>query len=467
MTTAREIRILLVDDDETFCRVFGGALAEEGFSVRTAANGLDGLELMNRRSFDVVLIDLRMPQMEGISLVDEMKRRHPGTIPIILTGFGSVSKAVEAMRAGAVDMLSKTATVDQVALAIRRAMDERRRLRADSVLGDALLSREAFFGMVGRSNLMLDLFRQIERFQDSDDAVLILGESGTGKELVARALHTGGRRRNRPLIAVNCASLRENFAENELFGHVKGAFTGALDSKKGLFELADGGTLHIDEIGEMPEPTQAALLRVLDSGTFRPLGALRDTRVDVRIVASTNKPLDRLEAEGGFRSDLFYRLNVCRLEVPPLRMHREDILLLVNHFLDTYRTNHPQPLTVTAEALSTLMAHDWPGNVRELFNCLSRAALLADNGLIELAHLGQLHWIPTGNETPDPRAEFETTNMTLDGMERQYLEKLMRREQGNIAAVARVMGVDPTTVRRKLRRWQMEGSSWRAPSRRP
>lgn len=476
MSERTALRVLLVDDDETFCRVFGGALAEDGFRVESATDGLLGLERMNQQAFDIALVDLRMPRMDGLSLLAELRRRHPATIPVVLTGHGSVTNAVESMRAGAFDVVSKTASVDQVAATLRKAADQRRRSRAGTPLEETVFEREAFFNIVGRSPAIQKVIESIRRFKDVGQPVLVSGESGTGKELVVRALHAAGSRRHGPLIAVNCASLRENFVESELFGHVRGAFTGAIAAKKGLFALADGGTLHIDEIGEMPESAQAALLRVLDSGAFRPLGATDEIRADTRVVAATNRNLEEEVAAGRFRGDLFFRLNVCRIDVPPLRERREDIPLLVNHFLDSSTNAQRVGARITRAAIERLMSYQWPGNVREILNVLERAVLLAPNGEVGPERLG----LPDGPppppdraprnqqaESPPTRSPPQTNGTfaqlerfeeypTLEGLERSYVETLLKRTGGNITEASRILQIDPTTLRRKLRRWQSE-----------
>jgi DNA-binding NtrC family response regulator len=449
MPKPETLRVLLVDDDHAFCRIFGNALADEGFRVSTAANGLEGLEEMNRQAFDLALVDLRMPKMDGLSLLAEMKRRHPQTLPVVLTGYGTVASAMEATRSGALDMVSKTASVEDVAKVLRRAAEQRQFSRPEAPLNEALFDREAFFGIIGKSPAMREVFRAIQRFQTANQPVLVCGESGTGKELVARAVHSGSARRDRPLIAVNCASLKENFVENELFGHVRGAYTGAAEAKQGLFSLANGGTLHIDEIAEMPASSQATLLRVLDSGVFRPLGGTEEIRVDVRIIAATNRDLEQMAANGAFRQDLFFRLCVCRIDLPPLRARREDIPLLVNHFLDTSANALRLKPRLQDEALSALMKHEWQGNVRELFNRLERAVLLADQGAITTHHLG----LTTGAARPAAERQVPERDLTLEELERSYVETLLEREHGNVTEVSRILGVDATTVRRKLRRW--------------
>ncbi|MBI2388559.1 MAG: sigma-54-dependent Fis family transcriptional regulator [Deltaproteobacteria bacterium] len=463
MPEPRALRVLLVDDDETFRRVFGGALAEDGFAVETASDGVDALETMQRRAFDLALVDLRMARMDGLGLLGELQRRHPQTVPIVLTGFGAVPTTVEAMRRGAFDVVCKSSPVEDVVKALRNAAERRLRTREGTGLEDSVFEHDSFFGIVGRSAAMRDVFRTIERMQAFDRPVLICGESGTGKELVARALHAGGRRAKRPLITVNCASLRENFVENELFGHVRGAFTGAVATKPGLFALADGGSLLIDEVGELPAGAQAALLRVLETGRYRPIGGQDEVCVDVRVIAATHRDLQRMAEEERFRADLYYRLCVCKVELPPLRKRPEDLPLLLNHFLDASATARAVGARVGPGVLGALLAHDWPGNVRELFNTLERAAILADDGVLGVSHLA----LDTraSESTPPPRSPLparaeapelpspEGGDPTLEELERSYVRDLLRRTGGNVAEVARVLGVDPTTIRRKLRRW--------------
>jgi DNA-binding NtrC family response regulator len=461
----RPVRVLLVDDDATFRRVFGGALAENGMVVETAEDGCAGLEVMNRQAFDVALVDIRMPRMDGLSLLAEMRRRHPSTTPIVLTGFGSVATAVEAMRCDAFDVLSKATPVEEVVATVQKAVSERARLHAGTPLETALLDHEAFFGIVGKSAAIRKVIDMLGRYQAVQEPVLITGETGTGKELVARALHASGPRKEGPLIAVNCASLRENFVENELFGHVRGAFTGALAAKKGLYALAEGGTLHVDEITEMSESAQAALLRVLDSGRFRPLGASQEIAVDTRVVASTNRDIEQSVAEGRFRKDLFYRLNVCRIELPPLRDRRDDIPLLVAFFLDASENARRRQARVTEEAFAALMAHSWPGNVRELAHVIDRAVLLAPDGVVKPEQIGPMRRELAPSAAPAAESAPLGPWLTVPGpeaptlaeMEHTYIQTLLTRTGGNVTETARVLGIDPTTLRRKLRRWGGNG----------
>ncbi len=456
MPERKALRVLLVDDDETFRRVFSGTLGEEGFVVVAAGNGLEALEIMNRKVFDLALVDLRMPLMDGLSLLAEIQRRQPGMTPVVLTGFGTVPSAVEAMRRGAFDMISKSAPPEQVVATLQRAAEARRASRQGTMLDDALFEHEAYFGMVGRSAAIRRVFETIERFQGAGQPVLVTGESGTGKELVVRALHGGSPRRAGTLLAVNCASLRENFVENELFGHVRGAFTDAVVAKPGLFTLADGGSLHIDEFGELAEGAQAALLRVLETGCFRPLGATKETRVDVRVLASTNRDIDRMVSEGRFRTDLFYRLCVCRIDLPALRERREDIPLLINHFLDRSENARRLGARLSQAAVDALCAHDWPGNVRELLNTLERAVLLANGGAVEPGHLGLGSLRVPPKQPQAPPLPVDAPNggePTLDAMERAHVQQVLARAGHNVSEAARILGVDPTTIRRMLRRW--------------
>lgn len=450
MSEARLPRLLLVDDDATFRRLISGNLAHDGFDVVTAANGIEALDRLSRRAFDLALIDLRMPTMDGVTLLAEMQRRHPAVIPIVLTGYGSVESAVASMRYGAVDVLSKTTPVGEVVDVLRRVLATKTKSRGTEELEHASQRREAFYGMTGRSEAMLGVFRTIERLWDDDQAVLVYGESGTGKELVARALHDGGKRRAGPFIAINCASLKENFIESELFGYVRGAFTGANANKRGLFDLADNGTLLIDEVGEMTESAQASLLRVIETKTFRPIGATKEHAANVRVVAATNRDLESAIADGRFRADLYYRLLVGSIWLPPLRERREDIPLLINHFLDTSANARRLGAQIPKETLEQLIRHDWPGNVRELLNTLERAVLMAEGPCIEPDLIGLPgHVCASRDGSPVEMDE----DLTLAELEREYIQGLMRRE-GNVTRVARILDVDPTTIRRKLHRWK-------------
>ncbi|MGC9328523.1 MAG: sigma-54-dependent transcriptional regulator, partial [Candidatus Hinthialibacter sp.] len=356
--------ILLFDDDSVFRQTVGRALQRRGFIVAEAENGEEALQTGDPADFDAALIDLRMPGMDGLELLQKLRRRIGDLPVIVLTGHGSISTAIEAIKLGAYHYLTKPCDISELEIYLRKAIQQRRIERENQYLRDAIERARSPIGLVGQSEAIQNTLALIDRLKDSDSPVLITGESGTGKELVANALHHQGKRRGRPFIAVNCATLKPDLLENELFGHVSGAFTGAVKRKDGLLAVADQGTLFIDEIADMDPGVQASLLRVIETGVFRPLGATQERQTDVRIIAAVNRDLALETAQGRFRQDLYYRLNVLVITTPPLREHMEDIPLLVGEYLKRHAVQ--KNLTFTRDALTVLQNYSWPGNVREL-----------------------------------------------------------------------------------------------------
>jgi DNA-binding NtrC family response regulator len=365
-------RLLIVDDEVELMRALCDSLAEQGFSVNGLPTPQGALDILRDGEFDILLTDLMMPKVDGIQLLKQALAVDPHLVGIIMTGQGTIPTAVEAMKSGAFDYILKPFRLQHILPVLDRAM-EVRRLRLENQRLRRYLKSLTFeserYRLVGSSQAMQRVLQLIERVAPTDATVLIRGPSGTGKELVARAIHANSRRRDHPFIAVNCATLQESLLESELFGHEKGAFTGADRSKPGLFEVAEGGTLFVDEVAEMSPALQAKLLRVLENGHYRRVGSTQDRYANVRILAATNKPLEEEVRQGRFRDDLYYRLNVITLTLPPLRERREDIPELVNHFL-TSRAITRTPLSISTEALDLLCRYDWPGNVRELANVL-------------------------------------------------------------------------------------------------
>ena len=337
MTDINSIRILLVDDDATFRKALSNALLRRGHQVDTAASPSDALEIAERGSYDVALLDLKMPGMDGIELMHEIRGRHVDLPVVILTGHGTIPSAIEAIQTGAYHYLQKPCEVDEVEITLRNAVRQQNLIRENTRLREVIKITTPYEDIVGQSGPILEVIELIERTKDSWSPVLIQGESGTGKELVARALHVGSKRKDQPFVTLNCAGLKPELLENELFGHVEGAFTGASRSKNGLFEVADGGTLFIDEIADMDLKVQASLLRVVENGVFRPLGSTQEKTVRVRIIAAANRDLHAAVETGDFRQDLLYRLDVVHVQVPPLRLRPDDIPLLVSHYLEGSR----------------------------------------------------------------------------------------------------------------------------------
>ena len=445
MSSTASIDLLVVDDDQEFREILGSRFARHGFEIQLAANGEEALNLAQRRSFDVAIFDMMMPGMSGLELLTRFKESHPECEIILLTGQGSIETAVEAMKLGAYDYLQKPFPLKELEEVATKA-SERRHLRKENSQLKALLAHvKAPSEMVGQSPSMQEVFRLIQRAGPSDKAVLILGESGTGKELVARALHRASRRADKPMVVINCAALPETLLESELFGHEKGAFTGAVNAKPGLFEVADGGTLFIDEIGELPGSLQAKLLRVLEDGSLRRIGSIQERRVNVRLLAATNRDLAKEVEAKRFREDLFYRINVMTLQLPPLRERKGDIGLLVDHFLGPGWEIEPA-------ALQAINQYAWPGNVRQLINALERAKILADSELIRFHDLPKEVLAP-----PDPARNGQAPVLELTDdlatIQRSKVVEVLKRESGNKSKAARALGIDRRKLYRLLERY--------------
>ncbi len=453
--------VLVVDDDEDMCAYLAAALPRQGFRVSYRVRPEEALEVLPRDdTIDVVLTDLNMRGLSGIELCRRVRRLLPGTPVVVLTAFGSTDSAFSAIQAGAYDFLTKPFEVEVLALVLRRAVEHHALVKEVEGLRRERTRRVAFGELLGESPAMRDLFHLVERVAVTDSAVLICGETGTGKELVATELHRRSSRGAGKFVAVNCAALPEGLLESELFGHVRGAFTGAVQDRRGLLVEADHGTLFLDEVGDMPTSLQAKLLRVLQDGRVRPVGAsqAQERSVDVRVVAATHRDLEAALEEGKFREDLYFRLNVIRVDLPPLRARGHDVLLLAQAFLAHHAAKlNKGVLGISSEAAEKLLGYDWPGNVRELQNCMERAvALTAEEqvGLRDLpANVAQcrpeaLNLIPTGQ---DP-----TQLPTLDELERRYGEHVLRLVQGNKTLAAKVLGLDRRTLYRKLERWRLD-----------
>ena len=374
---AGTVRILIVDDEPSMREMLRIVLRREGYDVVVAVNGREALERLQNEPIDLLLSDIRMPDVSGVEVLRTAKQLNPDIVAFMMTAFASTDTAVEAMRLGAVDYFTKPFSVDELRIKIRQHLETHQLKQENLLLKRALNSRHEFSSILGRSDVMQAVFATIRSVANTNSTALVTGESGTGKELVARAIHFNSLRRDRPFVAVNCGAVPETLLESELFGHMRGAFTGAHTSKKGLMEVAEGGTIFLDEIGEMTPTMQVKLLRVLQDRRFRRLGGTEEVQADVRVIAATNQDLPKLVADGRFREDLYYRLNVLPVHVPPLRDRSEDIPLLAEHFLHQFAQEMGKPVrTVSAGALQLLCDHEWRGNVRELQNAMERAVAL-------------------------------------------------------------------------------------------
>ena len=446
MATSKHI--LVVDDDSYVRESTEEILRRKGYQVDTSANGKDALVRLDEADFDLILSDIKMPEMDGIELLAAAKGKYPDIHVIMMTAFGSVDNAVEAMRKGAYDYIQKgSADPTEIELVVERALKYQASQRENKRLRSELQDKYSFNNMIGKAHNMEQVFDLIDTVADSRATVLVTGESGTGKELVARALHYNSSRRSAPFIRLNCAALPKDLMESELFGHEKGAFTGAIKQTRGRFEMADGGTLLLDEISEIDPALQAKLLRVLQEREFERIGSTQTIKVDVRIVATTNRDLQKEVEAGNFREDLYYRLNVIEMGLPPLRERKEDIPALVQNFVAKYNEENGKRITgVADETLDALLAYDWPGNIRELENYTERAVVVARGEALAPDDYPQR--LTSGPQGRDDGGIH--VGMTVHEMERRLIMKTLESCQGNRTEAAGMLGISTRTLRNKL-----------------
>ncbi len=455
MTSSAKIQLLLVDDDASFREVLQTELKRAGFTVESVPDSETALATVESQSFDVALVDLSLPGMPGEELVRELRDRSPATECIVLTGHGTIDNAVRTMKDGAYDFLTKPCNLDELETVIRKAFERRSLVRQNRMLERELARQGRFREFIGQSRALGSVLDTIAKVSLADSTVLIQGESGVGKELAARAIHRHSERAKQPFIVVDCTSLQESLLQSELFGHERGAFTGAVARKHGLFEVADGGTVFLDEIGELSIPMQARVLRVLDAGSFRRVGGVGDIRVDVRVVCATNRDLYRMVEEGTFRQDLYYRINVVSFTLPPLRERRDDIPLLAEYFAGNPPVARRTPVRFSRQAMTLLTSYRWPGNVRELQNVVERGLILADDG----GEIG-VQDLPA-NLRQDPKVsalDLYEGCPTLKELEQLYIQRLLDRFGGHRARVAGVLGISERNLYRKLRRLPQNSS---------
>lgn len=443
------IRILIVDDEEPVRRLLKKELGRKGFDTDTAENGKSALAKLMGSAFDIILLDIVMPGMNGLALMKKLKNDPASPAIIVLTGKATVDTAVGAMKDGASDYLTKPYKLEELVIVIKRAYEQKKLSLENQLLQKELARRETPDDFVGISPQFLDMLRLIEKTAPTDSTVLITGESGTGKELVAHYLWKKSRRNARSFIALNCSALTENLMDSELFGHEKGAFTDACKVNNGLVETSDGGTLFLDEIGEMPVSLQTKLLRFLDSGEFRRVGANKNLKTDVRIITATNRNLDDLIVKGRFREDLFYRLNVMNIRIAPLRERKEDIKPLTEYFIKKYGKKISKTIKSTDhQAEEILLGYDWPGNVRELENVIERAVILCETDLITPADLAVTGKAVHINNHGVPQ---------LREIEKDYIMKILEQTSGNQTQASRLLGVDRKTLYLKLKKYGIPG----------
>ena len=442
-------RVLVVDDDLEMGRLIADVLQEDGFFVTIMGDSLEASKILKKEDFDVIVTDLKMKGLKGLDLLEEVKRVAPLTPVIIITAFGTIESAIQAMKIGAYDYITKPFQMDELVLTVKKALENRLLKREVARLKKEVESRYQFHHLIGKSPSMQRIYDFVERISGSSSNVLITGESGTGKELVAKAIHYNGTRKEGPFIAVNCAAIPETLLESELFGYKKGAFTDAKTDKKGLIFEANEGTLFLDEVTEMPPTLQAKLLRVIEQREVRPLGDTNSYPVDARVISTSNRDIKSLIQGGQFREDLFYRLKVIDIELPPLRERREDIPLLVQHFLNKFGQDSKKNISgISEDALRILLNYSWPGNVRELENVIQRAITLSQNEEI----------LP--EDLPTPLMEEAGENViekglrekyTIEQLEKEYIKRVLIEVGGNKSKAAEILGLDRKTLYRKIK----------------
>ncbi len=457
-----EDKILVVDDEVGMLTLLRNYLTREGYDVTTAPSAEVALPMVEEHDIAVVLTDLRMPGMGGMELVREIHALRPETQVILMTAFGSIDTAIEAIKAGAYHFVTKPVKLPEAGALVRKALTERALRLENRQLRQAVEERYTFGQLLGKSAVMQRLFGLLERLAATHSTVLIQGESGTGKELVARALHYNGPRRQRPFVPVNCAAMPEGLLESELFGHTRGAFTGAAMARRGLFLEASRGTIFLDEIGEMPLGMQAKLLRVLEQHQIRPVGSDREVDIDVRVIAATNRDLAAALRQGTLREDLYYRLHVMVVQVPPLREHRDDIAFLAETFLQRHATtNHVGARRLTRQALHRLEQYDWPGNVRELSHVIERGVTMSTSEWIDVEDIGLAEEPPPARSTSPhnldaaaPDVTFSSdTSLNLDDVTRHLVTVALHKTRSHKGQAAALLGIHPRTLTRMLRRY--------------
>ena len=452
--------ILIVDDEKNYLTILSALLEDEGFEVLTAPGGSEALEVHKSSDLDLILTDMKMPKMDGIELLENIKENDPDLPVIMMTAHGTVDKAVEAMQKGAYTYVLKPFDNERLIIYVKKATSMYQVVKENRRLRDAVESQYRFGNIIGKSKKMRDIFDTIQKVAPSGATVLIEGESGTGKELVARSIHFNSPRREKPFVAVNCSALAENLLESELFGHEKGAFTGAVATKKGRFELADGGTLFLDEIGELSPNLQVKLLRVLQEKVFERVGGVRTISVDIRILAATNKDLQQEMQDGRFREDLYYRLNVVHLVLPPLKARQEDIRLLVNHFIKKYASERRSAAPVTGvdqEVDRLFFDYSWPGNIRELENVIERVMILCPGEIMRVSDLPKgfkdnvyntlhLEGIPADAKLYD----------TLATIEKALIERALKMSNNVQSHAAAMLGIGKSGLNQKIKKYNLE-----------
>jgi DNA-binding NtrC family response regulator len=456
-------KILIVDDEEIVLLSCKRSLGGDDFAVDTVMDGWEALKKIDDVDYDVVILDIMMPKCDGMEILQHVKERHPGVEVIMMTGLSQVQTAVKAMKLGAFDYLPKPFDPDELLLVVKRALERRQLLQENRHLKSEVSAKYRFDNIIGASPAMQAVYALIAKCAPTNSTVLITGESGTGKEMMARAIHYNSLRKDQPFVTVDCNTLSENLLESELFGHIKGAFTGAVANKRGMFEVANNGTLFLDEFGNISLSTQAKLLRVIQEHEFRPVGSTANQRTNVRLLTATNKDLKAMVAAGTFREDLYYRINVFPIHVPSLKERREDIAALAFHFLKAFSDELEKPVSEISEAaMSLLMHHDWPGNVRELENTMHRAVILATDHIIRQAHLGHLVDSDAAPEIDVPRTSDELKKMkkavrerSVEDVERLFVQETLKRNDSNVTRSAEETGMQRSNFQALMKKYNI------------
>jgi DNA-binding NtrC family response regulator len=442
-------KILIIDDEKSILDLLSVVFKKEGYTVETALSAKTAFELIDKEELDLVLSDIKLPQTSGMKILQYVKDKHPEIPVIMITAYGTIKEAVEALKMGAMDYVVKPFNMDELKIIVAQGLESRRIQQENVLLKKELEEKYGMGNMVGKSKIMLEVYNLIEKIAGTDSTVLVSGESGTGKEIAARAIHFHSRRRERPFVSINCGALPENLLESELFGHMKGSFTGAIANKKGMFEMAEKGTLFLDEVGEMSPWTQVKLLRTLQDKKIRRVGGTEEIPVDVRIIGATNQDLKKRIEEGKFREDLFYRLNVISLDIPPLRKRKEDVPALVNHFLSKYCEKMDRKLKrIAPRVMKIFESYPWPGNVRELENTIERIVAIEERETITESSLPEELLSPQGDQdrSYEVKPGFDL-NETLDEISRTFIQQALQRTSGSLKETAALLGINYRSLR--------------------
>ena len=455
-------RILVVDDEDVVIRSCLRILGESGHQVEAVSSGGDALRRVDEEAIDLLILDIMMPKIDGLEVLQRVKESHPDIDVIMITGLSQIETAVRAMKLGAFDYLPKPFDPDQLTGVVERALERRARMREALEVARPADAKYRFDSIIGASQPMQNIFRLIAQCAPTNSSVLITGESGTGKELIARAIHYNSLRKDKPFVAVDCNALSETLLESELFGHLKGAFTGAIANKKGMFEIADGGTLFLDEIGNISLSIQAKLLRVVQEREFRAVGDTRTQRTNIRLITATNKELPAMVSDGRFREDLFYRINIFPIHMPSLRDRREDIPALAFHFLKTLKGDTGKDISeISEDAMAALTNHEWPGNVREMENALHRAMILCSDKVIRRAHLGDIAQLQTSVEVPRTSDELKrvkkaTREKSVEDLEKMFVLEALKRNDWNVTRSADDTGMQRANFQALMKKYDIK-----------